>query len=331
MKKIKVIAEIGVNHNGQLSLAKKLIKYAKLAGSDFVKFQCYDSNRLVTQKAKKAKYQKKFNKDENQKEMLKKYELSQNQIKNLKNYSKRIGIKFLLSVFDLDSYAFLKKLGLKIVKIPSGEFNNFELIEQIAKGKEELILSTGMASFNEMKKTVNYLKKKSKKNFTILHCVSSYPTPMDQVQILNMLKIKKKFNTKVGFSDHTESCEAAVSAVALGAEIIEKHLTINKKMVGPDHSSSLDPVEFKNFVVSIRKTEKIMKLKKIKISYDEFKNSKVVRKSIVAKNNIKKGDRFSRKNITTKRPDNGISASEWFKVLNKFAKKDFVKDEIIKI
>ena len=321
---------MGVNHNGKISLAKKLIECAKFAGADYVKFQCYSTDELVTPKAKKAKYQKKFDKSQSQKQMLKKYELSEKEFIYLKNYCNKIGIKFLASVFDLKSLKLVKKLGLKLIKLPSGELNNFELVEQIAKKEHEVILSTGMASYTEIGNTIKYLRKRLKK-LTVLHCISSYPTKLNQVQINNMLKIKNKFNVKVGFSDHTNGFEAAISATILGATVIEKHLTLNRKMKGPDHSSSLNPVEFINFIKSIRNTEKLFIKKKNKITSDELKNSKLVRKSIVAKTRIKKGEKFSRKNITTKRPDNGISASKWFKVLNKVAKKNFNKNELIKL
>tara|TARA_Y100000590_G_C15541750_1_gene947257 strand:- start:378 stop:1124 length:747 start_codon:yes stop_codon:yes gene_type:complete len=246
-------------------------------------------------------------------------------------FSKKNGINFLLSVFDVKSLKFLKKLNLKIIKIPSGELNNFQLIEQIAKNKFEIILSTGMSTFKEISKTVNFLKKKLKQKITILHCISSYPTKPEQIQIKNMLKIKYKFRTDIGFSDHTDGSEAAIAASVLGASIIEKHITLNKKMRGPDHSSSLDPKQFCSFVKSIRKTEKIMLQNKSKISRDEIHNSKVVRKSIVAKVKINKGEKFTRENITTKRPDNGISASRWFEVLNKTAKKNYKINDRIKL
>ena len=330
MKNLKIIAEVGVNHNGKISLAKKLIECAKFAGADYVKFQCYSTDELVTPKAKKAKYQKKFDKSQSQKQMLKRYELSEKEFIYLKNYCNKIGIKFLASVFDLKSLKFVKKLGLKLIKLPSGELNNFELVEQIAKKEHEVILSTGMASYTEIGNTIKYLRKRLKK-LTVLHCISSYPTKPNMVQINNMLEIKNKFNVKVGFSDHTNGFEAAISATILGATVIEKHLTLNRKMKGPDHSSSLNPVEFINFIKSIRNTEKLFIKKKNKITSDELKNSKLVRKSIVAKTRIKKGEKFSRKNITTKRPDNGISASKWFKVLNKVAKKNFNKNELIKL
>ena len=331
MKKIKIIAEVGVNHNGRISLAKKLIKHAKNAGADFVKFQSFVSDKLVTDKANKAKYQKKFDNKESQKEMLKKYELSLSQLLILKKFSKKVGIKFMLSVFDVKSLNNLRLLKLDIVKIPSGELNNFELLERIVKYNLEIILSTGMSNYNEISKTVNYLKKKIKKKITILHCISSYPTKPQDVQINNILTIKKKFKTEIGFSDHTDSYEAAVAATVLGASVIEKHLTINRRMKGPDHSSSLDPKQFLHFVKSIRNTEKIIIKKSYKISLDELQNSKIVKKSIVAKIRIKKGEKFTRNNITTKRPDNGISASNWFKVLNKTAKKNFEIDDKIKL
>ena len=331
MKNLKIIAEVGVNHNGKISLAKKLIKSAKFAGADYVKFQCYSTDELVTPRAKKARYQRKFDKSESQKQMLKKYQLSEKEFIYLKNYCNKIGIKFLASVFDLKSLKLVKRLGLNLIKLPSGELNNFELLEQIAKKEHRIILSTGMASFTEIGETIKYLRKRIKKKLTVLHCISSYPTKPNQVQIKNMVEIKKRFNVKVGFSDHTNSFEAAITATVLGAAVIEKHLTLNKKMRGPDHSSSLDPNEFFNFVKSIRNVEKIIVSKKNKITSEELMNSKLVRKSIVAKTKIKKGEKFSRKNITTKRPNNGISADKWFEVLNKVAKKNFEANELIKL
>ncbi len=330
MKKTQIIAEIGVNHNGKISIAKKLILHAKKVGADFVKFQCYQAKKIATDKANKAKYQKKFNSKESQIEMLNKYELSLKQLQILKEFSKKNGIKFMLSVFDLDSLKKLKLLKLRIIKIPSGELNNFELLEQVSETNLDVILSTGMSTFSEISETFNYLKKRVTKKIIILHCVSSYPTKPQDVQINNILKIKNKFKVEVGFSDHTDSNEASIAAVTLGATLIEKHLTLNKNMKGPDHSSSLDPKEFLRFVKSIRYTEKIV-LKKInKVSSEELQNSKMVKKSIVAKINIKKGEKFSRKNITCKRPNNGLSASNWFKVLNKTAKKNFkINDKII--
>ena len=261
--------------------------------------------------------------------MLKKYELKK-RFNIFKKYCKKIGIKFLLSIFDIGSLNILNRIGLKLVKIPSGELNNFELIEQVVRSKKEIILSSGMASLTEIRKTIDFIQK-FKRKLTVLHCVSSYPTSPNEVQIKRMMEIKKRFNVAVGFSDHTEGVEAAIAATTLGAKVIEKHLTINKKMKGPDHSSSLDPEEFKNFIKNIKNTEKIISLKNSKVSTEEWKNSKVVRKSIVAKIKIKKGEIFSRKNITTKRPDNGISATNWFQVLNKVAKKNFEIDDLIKL
>ena len=330
MKNLIIIAEVGVNHNGNISLAKKLINHAKSAGADYVKFQCFETNSLVTNNAKKANYQKKFGAKQTQKQMLKKYELKEKDLIYLKKYCKKIGIKFLLSIFDIGSLNILNRIGLKLVKIPSGELNNFELIEQVVRSKKEIILSSGMASLTEIRKTIDFIQK-FKRKLTVLHCVSSYPTSPNEVQIKRMMEIKKRFNVAVGFSDHTEGVEAAIAATTLGAKVIEKHLTINKKMKGPDHSSSLDPEEFKNFVKKIKNTEKIISLKNSKVSTEEWKNSKVVRKSIVAKIKIKKGEIFSRKNITTKRPDNGISATNWFQVLNKVAKKNFEIDDLIKL
>lgn len=332
MKKVIVIAEVGVNHNGNLSLAKKLIKKSKSAGADYVKFQFYSSEKLAKYDAIKAKYQIRRKKKETQFEMLKKYELSLSQIKELITYSKKIKINFMGSVFDLDSLKLFKKLKLNVLKIPSGELNNFELIEEVAKLKKDIILSTGMSTFNEIKKTFDYLtKRKNNKSVTVLHCVSSYPTRPENVYIKNLLKLSKLLNTKVGFSDHTKGYVSSICALCMGANVIEKHITLNQNMDGPDHKSSLNPVKFKKFVDKLRETETILKsVNKKKFSKDELENSKVVKKSIVAKTFIRKGQKFSKSNITTKRPYRGISASKWFDVLGKTAKKNYIVDEFIK-
>ena len=334
MSKVKIIAEIGVNHNGKIDLAKKLILRSKQAGADYVKFQLFSSKSLSTLNAKKADYQiLKDKKNETQYQMLKRYELNYFQIKKLINFSKKKKIKFLLSVFDLESLKIFKKLNLDTLKIPSGEINNFELIEKISNLKKKLIISTGMSTYEEINRTFKFLKKKNRNQLiTLLHCVSSYPTKPQDVYLNTMEDLFKKFKTPVGFSDHTDDYISSVCAVCKGATIIEKHITLSKNLKGPDHKSSLDPEQFKKFVDSIRTVEKILKkVKNKKFSKDEVRNSKVVRKSIIAKKKIKKGDIFTRDNITTKRPSNGISASEWFQVLGRKSKKNFQIDELIKL
>lgn len=327
----KIIAEVGVNHNGDIKIAKKLIDIAKNCNADFVKFQLYSTSNLVLPNTKKANYQKN-KKKESQAEMLKRYELNFEQIKILKHYAKKKKIKFLLSVFDLKSFELFKKLNIKIIKIPSGENNNFELLEEIKKYKLEMILSTGMTTIKDIKKIYQFLLKGKLTKISLLHCISSYPTKLENVYIKNILKLKKLFNTDIGFSDHTVGAESAICAVSLGASFIEKHITLNNNFLGPDHKSSLNPTDFKLFVSQIRNAEKVLKFtKQKKFSKDEISNAKIVKKSIIAKINIKKGDTFSRKNITTKRPNDGLPADMWYRVLGKKAKKDFKFNEKIKI
>ena len=329
MKKTIIIAEAGVNHNGNISLAKKLIDHAKLAGADYIKFQLYKTNELVTENASTTKYQKNFDRKISQYQLLKKYELSKYNILKLKKYSKKKKIKFLLSVFDLKSLKFFKSLDLKIIKIPSGELNNFPLINSISELNVKVILSTGMSKIHEIKKTINLLQKKKIKDLTILYCVSSYPALPNNIEIKKILKYKKIFNYRIGFSDHSVTNEASLASIIYGARVIERHITLNKKLKGPDHSSSLNIHEFKQFVESVRRLEKIIITKKFIHSKDEKSNSLLVRKSIVANQKILKGEKFTSRNITTKRPGNGISSSKWFYILGKKAKKNFKKDDLI--
>ena len=259
MKKIKIIAEIGPNHNGKIHLAKKLIKEAKKAGADYVKFQTFITEDIIIEKAKKAKYQiNKRNKKETQFSMLKKLELSQSNFKILHKYCKKINIKFLSTAFDLKSLNFINSLKPDYFKIPSGEITNLQLIKEITKFKRKIILSTGMSTLKEVDNTLRFLIKHGvpRNNITILHCNTEYPTPMEDVN-LNVLKtFQKKFKTEVGYSDHTSGTEVSIAAVAFGTSIIEKHFTLDRMMDGPDHKASLNPIEFKSMVNSIRNIEK---------------------------------------------------------------------------
>jgi N,N'-diacetyllegionaminate synthase len=332
MKKVKIIAEIGPNHNGKVYLAKKLIKEAKKAGADYVKFQTFVTEDIITVDAKKAKYQiSNKNKKETQFSMLKKLELSQSSFKILHRYSKKLGIKFLSTAFDIKSLHFINSLKPDYFKIPSGEITNLPLIKEITKFKRKIILSTGMANLREVSKTFKFLLKNgvNKKKITILHCNTEYPSPMEDVN-LNVLKtFQKKFKTKFGYSDHTLGVEVAIAAVAMGSQIIEKHFTLNRKMVGPDHKASLDPKEFKFMVQSIRNIEKALGGYKKKVTKSEKKNIDIARKSIVAKKEIKKGEKFTIKNLCIKRPGNGLSPMNWFKILGKISKKNYFKDQLI--
>lgn len=332
-KKIKIIAEAGINHNGSLKRAVQLIKAAKKSNADYIKFQIFKAENVVTKNAGKSPYQKKNSKDkETQYEMIKKFELPYESFKIIKKECKKKKIKFLCSPFDVESLNYLKKLKEKIIKIPSGEITNYPLIEKIGKMNIKVIMSTGMSDSKEIKSAINLLVKNGtkKKNITLLHCNTAYPTPFADVNLMVLKELKKKFNVSVGYSDHTLGIEIPISAVCFGAEYIEKHITLNKNFPGPDHKSSLDPHEFFSMVKSIRNVEKAIIPTKKKIRPSEYSNLKVVRKSIIANLDIAKNEIFTEKNITTKRPGTGINPMFWKKILGKKAKKDFLKDEIIK-
>lgn len=337
MKKNKtlIIAEIGVNHNGKINLAKKLIDIAKKAGSDFVKFQSFNASSLVKQSTGVAKYQKNNlkKKDIKQIDMLKKYELSYEDHKRLINHCKKKKIKFLSSPFDTDSLKLLFRLGVKNIKIASGEITNYPLLRDIGKKANKVFLSTGMSSLGDIKNALKILLNNGlkKKNIVILHCHSDYPTNLKDVNLIALKSIEENFKTKVGYSDHTLGFETAISAVAMGASVIEKHITLNRKMIGPDHNASMEPKIFLKFTKSIRNTEELMGSFKKKPSKIELKTKRLIRKSIVAKFDIKKGDKFSEINIISKRPEGGISPLKWKKIIGKRSKYNFKKDEFIKI
>jgi len=332
--KVIIIAEAGVNHNGSLKIAKKLIDAAKFAGADIIKFQTFKASSLATIKAPKAKYQiLKSKTKENQFEMLKKLELKHDYHFDLIRYCRLKNIEFLSSAFDLTDLDFLKKLKLKRFKIPSGEITNYLYLKKIGSFKKKIILSTGMSNLNEIGKALSIIYKKGiKKNqITLLHCTSEYPAPIDGLNLNAITTLRKKFNLDIGYSDHTTNYITAVAAVALGAKIIEKHLTLDNNLIGPDHKSSLNPEDFKLMVKFIRQTEKSLgNGVKIPNKYEK-KNIKIVRKSIVAKDNIRKGEIFSIKNLSFKRPGYGISPMKLMKVIGKKAKKNFKKDDLIKL
>ncbi|MDC0253296.1 N-acetylneuraminate synthase [Bacteriovoracales bacterium] len=332
MKDVFIIAEAGVNHNGSLHLAKKLVDKAVEAKADAVKFQSFKAESLVTKTAEKAEYQKETtDSTESQFEMIKKLELTFSEQEELFNYTKEKGIMFLSSPFDLESADFLNKLGLEIFKIPSGEITNLPYLKRIASFKKEIILSTGMSTLEEIEDALQVLLQSGvdKARITMLHCSTEYPTPFENVHLNAMKTIKDNFKLNVGYSDHTEGIEVPIAAVALGARVIEKHFTLDKNMQGPDHKASLSPVELKNMVNALRKTQKVLGGPLKKPSKTELKNLLIARKSIVASKNIKKGEVFTEKNLTIKRPGNGISPMSWENLINKKATKDYVKDEQI--
>jgi N,N'-diacetyllegionaminate synthase len=334
MKKTFIIAEAGVNHNGSMELAKKLIDSAKSAGADAIKFQTFNSASLAAKNAPKAEYQKRFTpSEESQFEMLKKLELSKQDHLELIKYCKSKKIFFLSSPFDFQSIDLLKELNLEILKIPSGEITNLPYLKKIGSFGKKLILSTGMSSLGEVETALNILISSGtkKSDITVLHCNTQYPTPYEDVNLSAMLIIRDAFKIKVGYSDHTPGIEIPLAAVALGAEVIEKHLTLDRNMPGPDHKSSIEPDELKTMTGYIRNIEKAIGDGIKKPSKSEIGNMVIARKSIVAKKSIKKGEIFTDKNITVKRPGNGLSPMLWEEILGKKAVKNFQEDEIIKI
>ena len=331
-KKVYIIAEAGVNHNGSLKLAKQLIDIASCAGIDAVKFQSFKASNLVSENAKKAEYQKETtNQHESQFDMLKKLELKKETHLELIKYSKEKNIEFLSTPFDLESIDLLDDLGLNIFKIPSGEITNLPYLRKIGSLKKEVILSTGMSNLQEIKDALDILIESGtqKDNITILHANTEYPTPYEDVNLNAMRTISKEFNIKVGYSDHTLGIEVPIAAVAMGATIIEKHFTIDKTLDGPDHKASLDSDELKAMVCGIRNIENALGNGIKQASKSESKNICIVRKSIVASKDIKKGEIFTEKNITTKRPGNGISPMKWDDIVGSIATKNYIKDELI--
>jgi len=331
--KVLFIAEAGVNHNGNLSIAKQMVRVAKKSGADFIKFQTYDCDHLLLPDTKKALYQIRNTKKkkESQYLMLKKYQLSYLDHLKIIKECKKNKIKFLSSPFDIPSIGLLKKLRLTHIKIPSGEITNYPYLKKIGRLKKKIILSTGMANLLEIENALKILINNgtSRKNITILHCHTSYPTKAKDVNMNSMITIKKRFNVDVGYSDHTLGSEASLLAVAFGAKIIEKHFTLNRKFEGPDHAASSTPVELKKIIFSLKRMKKMFGNFNKTPTKEEKKNIKIVRKSIYVKKKILKGEKFTEKNIITLRPQKGISANKWFKILNKKSKKDYLPGSII--
>ena len=328
-----IIAEAGVNHNGKIKLAKKLVDVAKNAGADYVKFQSFSHEKLVVKKGSKAKYQKNnFKRKETQSEMLKKLQLSKNNQIKLIMYCKKKKIKFLSTAFDIDNLKFLLKYKIDYIKIPSGEITNLPYLEFIAKKKKKILLSTGASNLKEIKTALKILKKGSRsKKITILHCNSAYPTPISDVN-LNVLNVfKKNFDNKFGISDHSLSINVPLAAVAIGATVIEKHFTLNRKLNGPDHKSSLEPIELKNMINNIKEIQLALGKNKKIVTKSEAENKKIIRRSIVASKVIKKGEKFTSFNLTVKRPGSGISPMKIKSIFGKRSKKKFYVDEKIKI
>lgn len=332
MKRVLIIAEAGVNHNGNLGLAFQMIDAARKAGADIVKFQTAKPELVISKYAAKAAYQKSTtNEAESQLEMCKKIHLKFDDYILLKDYCKRSGIGFLSTPFDLESIDFLDQLGIPLWKIPSGEITNLPYLIRIAKTHKPIIMSTGMCNIEEIEAALNILENYGAGEIALLHCTTEYPAPYQDVNLNAMVTLKERFHLKIGYSDHTSGIEIPVAAVALGAEIIEKHFTLDKNMEGPDHKASLSPEELTQMVISIRNVEMALGNGIKDISKSELKNRDVARKSIVASKFIKEGTPFTEENITVKRPGNGISPMQWYEIIGKYAKRNFYEDELIEL
>lgn len=330
MKKVFIIAEAGVNHNGEIALAKRLIDEGAKAGVDAVKFQTFKAETLVSKSAKKAEYQKNTtNVEESQFEMLKKLELDYGVHEELMSYAQNKGVMFLSSAFDLESIDLLTDLGISLFKVPSGEITNLPYLRKIAQTGKQVVLSTGMSTLADIEKALEVLRENGAQDITVLHCNTEYPTPMKDVNLSAMNSIQNAFKVPVGYSDHTIGIEIPIAAVALGAEMIEKHFTLDKTMEGPDHKASLEPEELKAMVDGIRNIEVALGHGVKQLSESEKKNMTIARKSLVAKNNISIGEVFSEDNLTIKRPGTGLSPMEWDNVIGTISRKNYEADEVI--
>ena len=330
---IIIIAEAGVNHNGSIELAKNLISVAAEAGADFVKFQTFKAENLMTQTADKAEYQKEMtNENESQFEMIKKLELDRKIHEELIDHCKQIDIQFLSTAFDHDSIDLLDRLNMPLFKIPSGEITNLPYLRHIGSMGKPIIMSTGMSSLEEVRDALKVLIESGaeKEQITILHCNTEYPTPMKDVNLKAMLTIKDELGVSIGYSDHTLGIEVPIAAVAMGATTIEKHFTLDRALSGPDHAASLEPDELKKMVIAIRNIEKALGNGIKKPSPSETRNISVARKSIVAKRSIKKGELLTEENLAVKRPGIGISPMEWDRLIGKVALSDYKIDDLIR-
>lgn len=334
-RKVIVIAEAGVNHNGDMQNACRLIDIASEAGADYVKFQTYRTENLVVTDCKKAEYQRKNigGDDDSQYRMLKSLELSREQHFVLIEHCRKKGVKFLSSAFDLDSVDFLKELNLDFWKIPSGEITNYPYLKRIAQSGKTVIMSTGMSTEKEIEMALEVLLNNGlkKENIVLLHCNTEYPTPVEDVNLMAMNELANKFDVEVGYSDHTEGIEVAIAAVALGARVIEKHFTIDRNMIGPDHKASLELDDLKRMVAAIRNVEKALGDGHKTVTQSEAKNIGIARKSIVAAKDIRLGEILTEENVTVKRPGGGLSPMMWESVVGRKAKRDFCIDEMIEL
>ena len=328
-----IIAEAGVNHNGNLNMAIQMVDAAVAAGADAVKFQTFKAEQIITISAPKASYQQQTSAtDESQLEMLRKLELNELTHERLIQYGKDKGILFLSSPFDLESIDLLDRLGMRIFKIPSGEITNLPYLRKLGALRKELIMSTGMADLGEIEDALAVLMNSgtAPEAITVLHCNTEYPTLFEDVNLRAMSTIKAALpDIQVGYSDHTPGIEVSIAAVALGARVVEKHFTLDRNMEGPDHRASLEPDELKAMVSAIRNIEKAMGHDIKKPSPSELKNKPIARKSIVAAENIAKSEIFTEENLSVKRPGTGINPMLWDEVIGQVAQKDYKRDELI--
>ena len=331
---ILIIAEAGVNHNGKITTAKEMVGIAAKSGADYVKFQTFKAKKLVTPESKVAHYQRKTESlDDSQLTLLKNLELSESAHLELEKSCKEFDIKFLSTAFDIESADFLLGMGQEIFKIPSGEITNLPYLRHVASFNKDIILSTGASNLKEIEEALVELTNAGTKleKITVLHCTSAYPARMSEVNLNAMLNISREFAVKVGYSDHTMGIEVAIAAATLGATVIEKHFTLNRNMEGPDHKSSLEPIELNKMVSSIRNIEVALGNGVKLPTPGELENREVIRKSIVAKIAVKKGDIFTSENLTCKRPSHGISPMKWDTVVGQVAKRDYAPDEMVQI
>ena len=328
---VYIIAEAGVNHNGNFETACKLVDAAKAAGVDCIKFQTFKSENLVSHNAQKADYQKNTTGEGSQIDMLKKLELSYSEFVSLKEYCDRSEICFLSTPFDFESIDFLNKIDMPFWKIPSGEITNYPYLSALAKTGKPVVMSTGMCTIDDIDAAIKVLLGNGAKDIRLLHCNTEYPTPFEDVNLNAMQTIKNRFGYEVGYSDHTKGIEVPIAAVAMGATIIEKHFTLDRNMEGPDHKASLEPQELCAMVSAIRNVEKALGNGIKEPSESEKKNIVIARKSIIAARDIKQGELFTEENLTVKRPGSGISPMRWNEVLGNRAKRDFMEDELIEI
>ena len=326
---VLVIAEAGVNHNGNFTTACRLVDAAKDSGADCIKFQTFKAEKLVSRSAKKADYQRNTTGNGTQAEMLKKLELSFPDFMALKEYCDHVGISFLSTPFDLESIVFLNSLGMPFWKIPSGEVTDLPYLEAIARTGKPVIMSTGMCDLDEVAAAIRILRENGSGRIRLLHCNTEYPTPYEDVNLRAMQTMRDAFGLEVGYSDHTRGFEVPIAAVALGATVVEKHFTLDRSMDGPDHRASLEPDELTAMISAVRNIEKALGTGDKMPSASEHANIAAARRSIVARRRIRKGETFTEDNLTVKRPGTGISPMCWYDLIGERAKRDYEEDELI--